>query len=188
MLTVLLLIFLGQGLALGLHIGTWWLRQWAPVAMWIAGFFLLLVSFVPAGLLFIWTYHQDPSGMSTPAQIAVQYQRAWQFAAWAALFYGAVCLVGLYHSFLLKGRPRFWSGATCALWAEFGVAFVVWFLLDNLSGRWMGTEYRNYDLWPCSIFALTLIVLALFRPLALRVAREGLQWLQRKRLFARDSS
>ena len=162
MLTLLLLILLGQALAIGIHAGSWWLREQAPGFLVGTGFLAAVVGIAGIG------------SMGWPTVLVVPFH----------LF---LIALGLYHSFLLGGRWHWirWLNAIMALWAEMSAALCVYMALFVLALNQLGprlfADDPRYSIWPSNISVASLFALALFRPLTLKVARDTIQLVQRQR-------
>lgn len=191
MLTILFLLCLGQLLAVGVHVGTWWLRARAPGWIWSMGLLTLLMSvaaFYVAGSL---DGYGDMDGQfltdqQFQAQKELAYQGQLELIRWTALFCFSVAALGLYHSFLTD-EPWEWPmalGATVATWGEIGVGLCLYVGL-LYPASWLRPQFLidnpNFSFWPSNFFAATLLALALFRPLALKVTRDAVIFAQSKR-------
>lgn len=176
-ITVIFLLCLGQTLAVGVHAGTWWLRKralgiFATVGALCGAVISLFVLFVLSRIV----YDEDSNWA---AAITAMHQREYLIAlCWFLAFCLGLVLLGLYHSFLLEKRWRwqFWVGTSLALWAEIALAWWLSGRLANFSEQLLGPTnspawLQGHNIWSFGSYALTLIVLALFRPLALKVQR-----------------
>ena len=176
-LTIIFLLCLGQSLAVGVHAGTWWLRRHALGALATVG--ALCGTIISLSILFILgmiTYDEDGNW---PAATAALHQHEYLVAlSWFAAFCLGVILLGLHQSYQLEGRWqwRLWAGASLALWAE--IAFAWWLSgrLANFSEMLLGPTrspawLSGHNAWSFGTYAVTLLILAFFHPLFLRLTR-----------------
>lgn len=174
MLALALAVGLGQLLAVAVHAGTWWLRRHALTV--IAAFgalcfvFALLLTFSDFGDL----PRQDEGGPTQRELHAQLLTALWWFIAFCLGTSG----LGFYHGLLLSRRCNWplWIGATLAIVSEISIAVliescVLWRFAWQLSGRMSFSEQHRIYFWSSRSLLVTLVFLALFRPLFLKLLR-----------------
>ncbi len=177
MLTFIFLLCLGHLLAVGVHSGTWWLRKRALGETAALG--ALCCAVISLFVLFVLSVNLYDEDGNWPAEVAAAHQQEFTIAlCWFGAFCLATVWLGLYHSYLLEKRWQWklWAGTFLALWFELALAWWLSGRLADFSEQLLGPTssaswLRGHNPWSFGPYALTLITLALFHPLALRIVR-----------------